>query len=284
MCGMRRPVCLLGASVADQLFPNGGELERIVQIGSESYSVVGVLAAKGKMFGQDQDQIVVVPIGRLARSMGYGGSVDFIIAAPKSPALAEAAREQIEELLRRRRGVRADQENDFGITSQENLLQIYKQVTQGFYLVMVLISSIGLMVGGIGVMNMMLVSVRERTREIGLRMAVGCRRRDLLSQFLDRSVRSDGLGRPDRDRRGPAPCLHRLEDLPGSRGGQPSLDPHRGRRLGLDRSLLRDVPGLARLPPRSGRSPPVRVARFTCKIPSWTGSRSTERASTISRT
>jgi len=90
--------------------------------------------------------------------------------------------------------VRADQENDFGITSQENLLQIYKQVTQGFYLVMVLISSIGLMVGGIGVMNMMLVSVRERTREIGLRMAVGCRRRDLLGQFLIEASVLTGVG------------------------------------------------------------------------------------------
>lgn len=187
-------VCLLGASIADQLFPSGGELERIVQVGSESYRVVGVLGGKGKMLGQDQDQLVVVPITRLARAMGYGRSVDFIIAAPKSPALAEAAQEQIEELLRRRRGVRADQENDFGITSQENLLQIYKQVTQGFYLVMVLISSIGLMVGGIGVMNMMLVSVRERTREIGLRMAVGCRRRDLLGQFLIEASVLTGVG------------------------------------------------------------------------------------------
>jgi putative ABC transport system permease protein len=187
-------VCLLGASIAEQLFPNGGELERIVQVGSESYRVIGVLSAKGKMFGQDQDLVVVVPLGRLARSMGYGRSVDFIIAAPSDPSLAEAAKEQIEELLRRRRGVRADQENDFGITSQENLLQIYKQVTQGFYLVMVLISSIGLMVGGIGVMNMMLVSVRERTREIGLRMAVGCRRRDLLGQFLIEASVLTGAG------------------------------------------------------------------------------------------
>ena len=185
--------------------------------------------------------------------MGYGRSVDFIIAAPKSPAVAEAAREQIEELLRRRRGVRADQENDFGITSQENLLQIYNQVTQGFYLVMVLISSIGLMVGGIGVMNMMLVSVRERTREIGLRMAVGCRRRDLLGQFLIEASVLTGAGGVDRDRRGAAARLHRLEDLPGAVGGERAVDPDRGRGLGLDRPVLRDVPGLAGLAPRSGR-------------------------------
>ncbi len=176
--------CVIGSSVAEFLFPSGGAVGSWIRVGSEEYLVAGVLAGRGKFLGQDQDELVVVPLPRLARAQGYGRSVDHIVAAARTPALAEAAREQIEELLRRRRGVRADQENDFGITSQENLLQIYRQVTQGFFLVMVLISSIGLMVGGIGVMNMMLVSVRERTREIGLRMAVGCRRRDLLGQFI----------------------------------------------------------------------------------------------------
>ncbi len=188
-------VCVIGTGVADLLFPTGGDLGSRVRVGTGEYLVVGVLSSKGKFFGQDQDQQVVLPISRVARSLGYGNSVDYILAQPQSPRLAEVAKEQIEELLRRRRGVRADQPNDFGITSPENLMQIYKQVTQGFYLVMVLISSIGLMVGGIGVMNMMLVSVRERTREIGLRMAVGCRRRDVLGQFLmEASVLTAGGG------------------------------------------------------------------------------------------
>lgn len=187
-------VCVLGASVAEDLFSTGGALGSSVRIGSDRCVVIGILAAKGKFLGEDQDQIAIQPISRMARSSGYGESVDHIVASARSPRLAEAAREQIEELLRRRRGVRSDQDNDFGITSQENLMQIYKQITQGFYLVMVLISSIGLMVGGIGVMNMMLVSVRERTREIGLRMAVGCRRRDLLSQFLVEAAVLTGSG------------------------------------------------------------------------------------------
>lgn len=190
----RASVCLLGASIAEELFPTGGSIGTTVRVGSEKYRVIGVLAGKGNFLGQDQDQFVVLPITRLARTLGYGSSCDYIVAAAQSPALAEAAREQIEELLRRRRGVRANEENDFGITSQENLLQIYNQITQGFYLVMVLISSIGLMVGGIGVMNMMLVSVRERTREIGLRMAVGCRRRDLIGQFLVEASVLTGAG------------------------------------------------------------------------------------------
>ncbi|MBD3162017.1 MAG: FtsX-like permease family protein, partial [Candidatus Eisenbacteria bacterium] len=180
----RAPVALLGASVAAELFPTGGGLGTRVRIGPESYQVIGILEEKGSFLGQDQDDLAVIPLTRMAQALGYGSSVDYIVAAPPDPGRADAAREQIEELLRRRRGVRADEENDFGITSQENLLEIYDQVTQGFYLVMVLISSIGLMVGGIGVMNMMLVSVRERTREIGLRMALGSRRRDLMAQFL----------------------------------------------------------------------------------------------------
>jgi putative ABC transport system permease protein len=186
--------CVLGTAVTDQLFPSGGAIGARVRVGSDVYVVIGVLASRGKFLGQNQDEIAVVPLARLARTRGSGNAVDHIVAAARSPALAEAASEQIEELLRRRRGVRSDQENDFGITSQENLLQIYKQITQGFFLVMVLISSIGLMVGGIGVMNMMLVSVRERTREIGLRMAVGCRRRDLLGQFLVEASVLTGCG------------------------------------------------------------------------------------------
>lgn len=188
------PVCVLGADIDELLFPTGGDLGSMIQIGKDRCRVIGVLSPRGKLFGQKQDEMVVIPIQRMARQMGYGRSVDYIVAAAASPAVAEVAKEQIEELLRRRRGVRADQENDFGVTSQENLLKIYNQITSGFYLVMILISSIGLMVGGIGVMNMMLVSVRERTREIGLRMAVGCRRRDLMGQFLVEASVLTGIG------------------------------------------------------------------------------------------
>ena len=190
----RASVCILGSSIAEELFPVGGELGSRVRVGKDECRVIGVLAAKGNFLGQDQDQVVLTPLPLLSRSLGYGSSVDYIVAAAAGPAQAEPAREQVEELMRRRRGVRANEENDFGITTQENLLMIYNQVTQGFYLVMVLISSIGLMVGGIGVMNMMLVSVKERTREIGLRMAVGCRRKDLMGQFLVEAAVVTGAG------------------------------------------------------------------------------------------
>jgi putative ABC transport system permease protein len=187
-------VCVLGADISKLLFPSGGDLGSLIQIGNDRCRVIGVMAPRGQFFGQKQDEVVVMPLTRMGRQQGYGRTVDYIVAAAKSPALAETAREQIEELMRRRHGLRADQENDFGVTSQENLLKIYNQITGGFYLVMILISSIGLMVGGIGVMNMMLVSVRERTREIGLRMAVGCRRRDLMGQFLVEASVLTGAG------------------------------------------------------------------------------------------
>jgi putative ABC transport system permease protein len=110
------------------------------------------------------------------------------VVRPDAPGETDAARDEITELLRRRRGVRADQPDDFGITSQESLMDLYRKITGAFYLVTILLSSIGLMVGGIGVMNMMLVSVKERTREIGVRAALGARRRDILGQFLTEAV------------------------------------------------------------------------------------------------
>ncbi|MCA9729322.1 MAG: FtsX-like permease family protein, partial [Candidatus Eisenbacteria bacterium] len=156
--------------------------------------VVGVLAEKGRFLGQNMDDLVAAPLPVVAQKVGYGESVDYFTIRPYGPSYTESAREEITELLRRRRGVRADQENDFGITSQENLLELYRKVTGAVYLLTLVISSIGLLVGGIGVMNMMLVSVKERTREIGLRAALGARRRDILGQFLIEAIALTGVG------------------------------------------------------------------------------------------
>jgi len=159
-----------------------------VRIGERSFLVLGVLTAKGKFLGQSMDDVAILPLPAAARLWEYGDQIDYFTVRPTSPAAAERARDEITELLRRRRGVRADQPDDFGITSQEQLLELYERLTGAFYLVTILLSSIGLLVGGIGVMNMMLVSVRERTREIGVRAALGARRRDILGQFLTEAV------------------------------------------------------------------------------------------------
>jgi putative ABC transport system permease protein len=184
----RSRVCVLGQGPTDVLFPAGGALGQWVEVQGQQYQVVGVLQAKGKFLGRSMDDTVLLPISVLARNHQYGESIDYMKVKPNSPKDVAAATDEITELLRRRRGVRANQPDDFGITSQELLLDLYKKITGAFYLVTILLSSIGLMVGGIGVMNMMLVSVKERTREIGVRAALGARRRDIMGQFLTEAV------------------------------------------------------------------------------------------------
>jgi putative ABC transport system permease protein len=190
----RSAVCVLGTKPAEVLFPQGGSLGQWVDVDGKSLQVIGVLAEKGNFLGQSMDDLVVAPLPVAAQKYGYGKSVDYITVRPVSPDHTEAAREEMIELLRRLRGVRADRPNDFGITSQENLLELYHRITGAVYLLTLVISSIGLLVGGIGVMNMMLVSVKERTREIGLRAALGARRRDILGQFLIEAVALTGTG------------------------------------------------------------------------------------------
>lgn len=181
-------VCVLGHAPAEILFPHGGAVGQWVSLEGQRFLVIGVLEPKGKFLGRNMDDLALLPLTVLGRMRNYGRSIDFMVARPTSPELAARARDEITELLRRRRGVRADQPDDFGITSQEQLLDLYRNLTGVFYLVTILLSSIGLLVGGIGVMNMMLVSVRERTREIGVRAALGARRRDILGQFLTEAV------------------------------------------------------------------------------------------------
>jgi putative ABC transport system permease protein len=184
----RSRVAVLGRGPAGVLFPHGGVLGQWIEVEGMKYQVIGMLASKGSFLGRSQDDVVLLPLPVVARLRQYGESVDYIVVRPQSPRQTETARDEITELLRRRRGVRADQPDDFGITTQEALMGLYKRLTGVFYLVTILLSSIGLMVGGIGVMNMMLVSVKERTREIGVRAALGARRRDILGQFLTEAV------------------------------------------------------------------------------------------------
>lgn len=184
----RAPVCVLGSSPAELLFPHGGELGQWIDVDGRRLQIIGVLESRGRFLGQNQDDVVLVPLPLVAAWRGAGRAVDYFVIRPALPEQTDAARDEITELLRRRRGVRSNQPNDFGITSQENLLELYHQVTGAFFLVTVVISSIGLLVGGIGVMNMMLISVRERTREIGIRAAIGARRSDILGQFLTEAI------------------------------------------------------------------------------------------------
>ncbi len=180
----RSRVCVLGADVADVLFGAVAPTNQRVRIGAWSYEVIGVLARKGRVLGNNLDETAVVPITALQEQVGLGKVVDYIAIQPASPALVARALDQVENRMRQLRRLRATDPSDFALSTQDSLLDLYNKLTRAIYGVMLLVSAIGLLVGGIGIMNMMLVSVKERTREIGIRRALGAKRRDVMIQFL----------------------------------------------------------------------------------------------------
>jgi putative ABC transport system permease protein len=187
-------VCLLGSELADSLFPNLNPLGKEIRVGNETFTVVGVLNKRGQMFGQSRDNFVGLPLTTLMKYFAYDKDRLEIIAIPKTPGTLDATIQQISEILRVRRKVPYGKPNDFAIMTTDTLVSLYNQITCAAFLVMIVISSIGLLVGGIGVMNIMLVSVKERTREIGIRKAIGARSRDILRQFLFEAIVLTGLG------------------------------------------------------------------------------------------
>lgn len=187
-------VCVLGHELAEILFPHSDPLGKEIRIGPEKFTVVGVLEKRGSMFGQSRDNLVGIPITTLMKYFPYSLSRLEIIITPKKHEYIPEAMEQIINVLRQRRKVPFGKPNDFAVFTQDAIVDLYNQLTGAAYLVMIVISSIGLLVGGIGVMNIMLVSVKERTREIGIRKAIGARASDILKQFLIEAVFLTGLG------------------------------------------------------------------------------------------
>jgi putative ABC transport system permease protein len=187
-------VCVLGSALAETLFPHTVALGKELRIGQEKFTVVGVLEERGTIFGQSQDNFVGIPVTTLMKVFPYNLlHIEFITTPNKDGSLQDAM-EQIINVLRKRRKVEFGKPNDFSISTQDSALDLYNQITGAVYLVMILISSIGLLVGGIGVMNIMLVSVKERTREIGIRKAIGARSSDILKQFLMEAIFVTGTG------------------------------------------------------------------------------------------
>lgn len=181
-------VSVLGYDLAETLFPHENPLGKEIRIGPEKFTVIGVLRKRGSFFGQSQDNFVGIPITTLMKHYPYDRSQWQFIAVPTEHEYLEEAIEQIINILRIRRKVPFGESNDFSIYTQDTLVDLYNQLTGAAYLVMIVISSIGLLVGGIGVMNVMLVSVKERTREIGIRKAIGARSSDIQKQFLIEAV------------------------------------------------------------------------------------------------
>jgi putative ABC transport system permease protein len=184
-----RHVVTLGADVAQNLFPGGGGIDQEIRIGPHAYRVIGSFEKKGSIFGQSQDNLVVVPYTTFAKHWGISTHRDVNISA--LAAAGRSMQETIDEIraaLRRVRRVPPEANDDFAINTSDRLIQTFNRITGGFFAVMVMIGGMALLVGGIGIMNVMLVSVTERTREIGIRRAIGAKRRDIVTQFLIEAV------------------------------------------------------------------------------------------------
>lgn len=187
----RERVIVLGNKVAEDLFDDEDPVGQNVKISGHQFTVIGVLEPKGgQMMGVSMDELIVIPIttyqARLFPRQTVRGEegVQSIAVQVASAELIDTATEDISTLLRKRHRIDEDEEDDFAIMTQEQVLGIMEQVTGIFTIVLGAIASISLVVGGIGIMNIMFVSVTERTKEIGVRKAVGAKRRDILSQFL----------------------------------------------------------------------------------------------------
>ncbi len=192
--GMRK-VVMLGHTVATSLFPDGDAVGQQVQIRSVPFKVAGVLSAKGQTAsGADQDDVVVVPYTTARSRLSGFARVQQILASTYSPGDIAAAQEEVRSLIRESHRLGDDDDDDFTVRNQSDLAEAASGTTRVMSWLLAAIASISLLVGGIGIMNIMLVSVTERTREIGIRMAIGARGSDVLTQFLVESVVISVLG------------------------------------------------------------------------------------------
>lgn len=189
-------MCVLGETVVKELFDSGeSAVGKKIRLQNFSCEVIGVLEAKGaNTFGMDQDDLVLVPIKMFQRRISGNDNIHLIMASVKENIPLEEAKLQIEQLLRERRHIKVGDEDNFSVQSLTALVDTISKITSLLTVMLGAVAAISLVVGGIGIMNIMLVSVTERTREIGIRMAVGAMAQDILIQFLIEAVVLSGLG------------------------------------------------------------------------------------------
>ncbi len=182
-----RQVAILGSEIAEELFPRGDAIDKTIKIGGKNFKVLGVLVEQGSfLLGQwNPDNRVYVPIGTIFKNFrSMHRSTVTIDVRAKSPALVEETKIEAEGIMRKIRGLRYDEPDDFSINQQDALVDSYNAVANVIQIAGLFITGLSLFVGAIGIMNIMFVSVRERTREIGIRKAIGAKRRTILAQFL----------------------------------------------------------------------------------------------------
>ena len=175
------PVTVVGAEVAEKLFPGRSPLGNRIRIAGEEFVVIGIAERIGAVLGQDQDTFVIFPISVFEKMFGARRSLLFHVKA--APPL-DTAKGEVRSILRGRRHVSPDAADDFFLTTAETYLELWREISSVFFTVFILISSVSSVVGGIVIMNVTLVNVTERTREIGLRRSIGATRRDIARQFL----------------------------------------------------------------------------------------------------
>ena len=182
-------VCLLGATVVQNLFPDQDPVGQVIRVKNLPFRILGVLAPKGQgQFGQDQDDLIVAPYTTVQKKvLGIPNIQQALVSAVSSDAVEPTATE-ITRLLRQRHRISNPEDDDFTVRTVEEMAATRVEMAQTMTTLLMSVASVSLLVGGIGIMNIMLVSVTERTREIGLRMAVGARTRDILRQFLAEAV------------------------------------------------------------------------------------------------
>jgi len=188
-----KSVCVLGYDAADRLFGALDPIDKFVQLNGIPFRVVGIAAKQGSLFGQSQDEYAVIPLKVYQRMFNWRQSLTLVIR-PTETAFVQAAKDEATVALRIQRRLRPAARDNFGIVSSDTFLAIYNTATQGIFAILIGVVALSLVVGGIVIMNIMLMVVTERTREIGLRKALGARRKDILWQILTESVTLSTFG------------------------------------------------------------------------------------------